>query len=77
MALKKSDPSDSRLWLTSLCPFRTISAAMALRKKKEYRKGGKIYISLNKMRYYHWLNTDCGNLSTKLPESNTLNFQGG
>lgn len=28
------------------------------------------------MRYYHWQNTDCGNLSTKLPESNRLNFQG-
>lgn len=29
------------------------------------------------MKYYHSQNTDCGNLRTKLPESNRLNFQGG
>lgn len=28
------------------------------------------------MKHHHWQNTDCGNLSTKLPESNRLNFQG-
>lgn len=42
---------------------------MALREKRNIEKGGKFYISSNKMKQHHWQNTDCGDLNTKLPES--------
>jgi|UPI00001E5560 hypothetical protein len=48
---------------------------MALREKRNIEKGENLYI-FKQNETQHWQNTDCGNLNTKLPESNRLNFQG-
>lgn len=60
-------------WLTSLCPIRKHSAAMALRKRNTQR-----YLFLNYFKCHNWQNTDCA-MELQIPweelTSNDVNLQ--